>query len=70
MRQFKIQGEFDGDDQDFLYWSNDLGWVDFESATVFNADEINYNMPMGTKGIAILDETNTCSVEEARRKLS
>lgn len=70
MRQFKIQGYFDIDDQDFLYWSDEDGWVDFDSADTYNADEL-YGMylPLETKGIAILDETNVSSLPEAFDKL-
>ena len=51
MKRFKIQGEWDDNDKDFLYWSNDLGWVDFASASIFQDDEIPFiNLPIGAKG--------------------
>ncbi len=49
-KNFKIQGEFSEDDNCFLYWSNDDGWVDFKSATIFNANE-KINLPIGTTKI-------------------
>jgi len=29
-----------GDDSEFDFWSNDMGWVDFHSATFFDFAEI------------------------------
>jgi hypothetical protein len=57
MTQFKIQGPWEDDDDAFLYWSNDLGWVDAYSATTFSTYELlSMNNPIGTTGIALLDD--------------
>lgn len=69
MTRFKIQGEYDPDDETYLYWSNQDGWVDFDSATTFDISELHrINMPMGTGGIAVLEETNCISLEEAYKR--
>ena len=48
---YLIQGE-ETEENEYLYWSNDLGWVDKDSATKFTKDEINkLNMPLGFTGI-------------------
>jgi hypothetical protein len=55
--KFKIQGKFDEEDHKPLYWSNKLGWVDFNSATVFEARElIGINLPDGAECIAWLNQ--------------
>lgn len=58
MKKFKIQGPFSQDDQQYLFWSNQDGWVDFHSATTFNYEE-HINLPMETQFIAILDKDGT-----------
>lgn len=52
--RFKIQGPYSEDDQAYLYWSNDIGWVDFDSATIFNKNELNQNYPMESTRIVLL----------------
>ena len=39
--KFKIEGPYSEDDLETLYWSNDLGWVDFDSATTFSIAELH-----------------------------
>ena len=58
--QLKIQGPTD--DGEILYWSNEDGWVDFESTSVFSLcfDEI-VNLPEGATALAILDTTGKIS---------
>lgn len=69
MSKFKIVGDFDEDDQDFVYWSNDFGWVDFDSATTFDAEELYHiHMPIGFKAIAILSDINMVSLETAMER--
>ncbi len=45
MKKFKIQGDCDFLDDTPLFWSNELGWVYFESATVFEEAELENIMP-------------------------
>jgi hypothetical protein len=57
---FKIQGQYDAVDEKFLYWSNKIGWVFFNSATVFSFTD-SIRLPMDTTGIAWLDENGEIS---------
>lgn len=47
MFRMKSLTETDWETDEPLYWSNDLGWVDRESATVFTAEEIVYARLIG-----------------------
>ena len=52
MKHFIIRGYYDEDDKDYLYWSNDDGWVGYPSATVFEFKELyTSHLPMGTTAI-------------------
>ena len=54
---FFIKGEWDIENQNFSYWSNQDGWVDMNSATIFNSWELNQiNFPIGSTGIALIDD--------------
>ena len=55
---YKIKGiEVDPEENEHLYWSNDLGWVDFCSSDTFTKDEMwNLNLPIGGKWIQIKEE--------------
>lgn len=50
--EFVIGAELRPDDDEPLYWSNDDGWVDLSSATVFTADEAEapVYLPLGASG--------------------
>ena len=39
MNEWYIQSEYIDEFSEQLYWSNDLGWVDKESATIFTDEE-------------------------------
>jgi hypothetical protein len=59
MDRFVIQGEYDENVEDDSFWSNEDGWVDFESATIFSKDELNsINLPIGTVCISYLNKEN------------
>lgn len=52
---FVIKGQWDYDDQDFLYWSNKDGWVDLHSSTVFNGWELNdMNFPDESTSVGVI----------------
>jgi len=54
---FFIKGGWDIENQNFSYWSNQDGWVDMNSATIFNSWELNQiNFPIGSTGIALIDD--------------
>ena len=62
----KIQGLFDEDNQETLYWNNDIGWVDEGAATIFDREEIPLlNMPEGAVALAWLrhDEETIHNIE-------
>ena len=53
---FIIKGQWSINDQDYLYWSNENGWVDKHSSTVFNSWELNVtSLPLESTGIALID---------------
>lgn len=63
MKRFKICGELDPVTNEQLYWSNQLGWVDFNSATEFSEYEIKrFIFPIGYNGkiveVSISKENN------------
>lgn len=45
---YLIKGPKDGDEQ--LYWSNDMGWVDKNSATRFSKEDVQGYLPKGATG--------------------
>lgn len=47
--KYVIAGPLDVLDNEQLYWSNEDGWVDRASATVFSEPE--YNLPIDTSAI-------------------
>lgn len=51
---YKIRGPWDNDEQIWLYWSNENGWVDFDSAQVFSDKEV-INMPIETTAKSYID---------------
>jgi len=56
MRKFKIQGEYDQEDGEPLYWANDFGWTDFYNGTEFSENEkTEIDFPMGAKYIRWTD---------------
>lgn len=60
-KSFVIVGPPDPESEngDLLYWSNQDGWVSFESATHFDRNEIFFlNPPMGCSGIMELTPDN------------
>jgi hypothetical protein len=58
MKRFKINGESDPHDGEALYWSDEDGWVDFDSATIYNESHLPMHMPNGndTLKLAWLDD--------------
>lgn len=55
MKEFIIRGYKDA--SEYLYWNNDMGWVESDSATTFTTDELyELNFPMEAKGVTILDD--------------
>lgn len=44
-KRFKIQGPYDNDNDQFLYWSNENGWGSFEEATIFKYEEMHLIRP-------------------------
>jgi len=53
--QFVIQGDKDPIDNTDLYWNNETGWGDFDSATIFNKNELySIRMPVLTSKIVWL----------------
>lgn len=51
---FKIEGDNDTSTGEILYWSNDDGWVDFDSATIFHTNElINIHFPTGSDNLRL-----------------
>jgi hypothetical protein len=59
MDRFVIQGEYDDNVEDDSFWSNEDGWVDFDSATIFSKEELDrINLPMGTVCISYLNIDN------------
>jgi hypothetical protein len=52
MKKYLIQGPVDSHDNTQLYWSNQLGWVSIEDATIFTEREVKlYNyLPSQAKG--------------------
>lgn len=44
------QTETDRNDGEQMFWSNDIGWVDFTDATLFEAYPAGY-LPMQTTGL-------------------
>jgi len=50
-----------------LYWSNEDGWVDSDSATLFSKDEMRFfNMPIGARFLEIINENG---VADAMQRL-
>lgn len=68
--KLKIQGQRDELDGVHLYWSNQDGWVDFESATAFDLSELDsIFMPNEATGIALLDgDGEVVSVRGVQRR--
>lgn len=55
-KRFKIKGPYDQNDKIFLYWSNEDGWVSFDSATIFYEHELEcIRLPMETTYLAYLN---------------
>lgn len=55
-KRFKIVGETDPENG-VLYWSNELGWVDIHSATMFHVSELyDINFPVCCTGIAWIQD--------------
>lgn len=53
---YKIKGPMSDDDR-FLYWSNEDGWVDIFSATRFTKEEIDsISLPCETVGIIAINK--------------
>jgi hypothetical protein len=50
-KQYIIQGPMV--EEETLYWSNDLGWVDMASATRFGPEVLFFPLPL--EGVAILE---------------
>jgi len=75
MKEFVIQGGYDEDEDETLYWNNIDGWGDFESATVFSTDELNnISFPITSDYVCIAilnskrDIVNNLTIEEAYAK--
>jgi hypothetical protein len=46
--RIKSVQEFDFESNDYLYWNNDMGWVDQRSATHFSkAEREKFGLPIG-----------------------
>jgi len=59
MNRFVIQGEYIKETDDDIFWSDNLGWINFESATIFNTTELSkMNMPLGSVCISYLNKEN------------
>jgi hypothetical protein len=53
MAQFKVI-MVNNPGQESLFWSNEIGWVDyFESDTFTEEEVLTFNLPMGGKWLAI-----------------
>lgn len=53
-QKFKIQGDIDPVERERLYWSNSIGWVDFNSAETFEADELYaIHFPCGSDNLRV-----------------
>lgn len=63
MNAFVIQGDYIEENEDDVFWSNEDGWVDFDSATIFKNSELN--MPIGAKFIAYLNKEKKIIEREA-----
>ena len=59
-KNFVIVGPKDACDGEQLYWSNQLGWVSRDDASIFEPWELPQYFPLETEGITIL----TGSVEQ------
>lgn len=47
-KEYIIQGDIDPESDNFLFWNNDMGWVDKSDATRFTKNEIDtLFMPIG-----------------------
>lgn len=64
-RRYVIQGP-PFDDEDSCYWSNEEGWVEFDDATIFMPDDIQY-LPLESIGLFFLDSDDFISVEEMNK---
>lgn len=51
---FLIVGPIDHDDL-LTFWSNDLGWVDRDSATLFDARILATPLPIEARGVLDID---------------
>jgi hypothetical protein len=53
-KDFLIQGPKDSCDGDQLFWSNQLGWVSRDDASVFLPYDLPGYFPIETEGIVLL----------------
>jgi hypothetical protein len=58
--EFVIQGDKDPTDNTDLYWNNEMGWGDFESATIFKKEELySIHMPIEMSRIVWIQNGQT-----------
>ena len=57
-KMFKIEGEYvDPYENEILYWSNSMGWVNWKCSDTFKENE-TIRFPMGTKKLVWVDKNN------------
>ncbi len=56
-KMFKIEGITDPYENETLYWSNNMGWVNWKCSDTFRENE-TIRFPIGTCKIVFVDKNN------------